>query len=171
MNKEYLIRKIFFEAKKLGLPPDVVTAQAILETGFFKSMPYNNIFGIKATKKDIEQKKYFITKTTEYNQNQKQRLNLAFRKFNTINEAINRYYEIIKKNFPFAYKNKNNRYLYISGLTDYFPKYATDPYYKKKILKLADYVNKYVNNKIQEKNNNSLINIIIALMLIWKILK
>jgi flagellum-specific peptidoglycan hydrolase FlgJ len=132
------INAIIQAAKKYNLPPSIVLAQAILESGWFKKAPYNNFFGIKATKKDIEQGRYFISPTYEYVDGKKIKVNAKFRKFSSIDDAISFYNDMIKRNFPNADKNRNNPVLFLNGLFEGKYKYATDPRYKSKILKIID---------------------------------
>lgn len=139
-----IVRNIVSSAKKYNLPYRVVLAQAILETGFFKKYKYNNLFGIKATKKDIEKGKYYEVPTTEYVNGKKIITKAKFVKFNSIDEAIQRYNEIIKKNFPYADKNRHNDMLFLNGLFKGKYKYATDPKYIDKVKKIIKQLDKSI---------------------------
>jgi flagellum-specific peptidoglycan hydrolase FlgJ len=130
------INAIITAAKKYNLPASVLVAQAILETGWFKRYKKNNIFGIKASQKDIAQGRYFTTPTIEYINGQKITAKLKFAKFSSIDEAVKRYNEIIKRNFPEADKNRNNSMLFLQGLFSGKLKYATDPRYIDKIKQI-----------------------------------
>jgi flagellum-specific peptidoglycan hydrolase FlgJ len=139
-----LVRKIVNSAKKYNLPYKIVLAQAILETGYFKKYKYNNVFGIKATKKDIDAGKYYEVQTTEYTNGQKKVINAKFAKFSSIDEAVKRYNEIIKRNFPYADKNRHNDMLFLQGLFKGKYKYATDPKYIDKIKKIIKQLDKAI---------------------------
>lgn len=136
MNKIQIINNIIQSARKYNLPPFVLVAQAILETGWFKKAPFNNFFGIKATKDDIQKRKYFTTKTKEVIKGKTIIIESKFAKFNNIDEAISRYNSIIVRNFPEANKNRHNEFLFLQGLFIGKKKYATDPNYINKIRKI-----------------------------------
>lgn len=142
--------EIYNAAKKLNLPPRIVLAQAILESAAFKKAPFNNFFGIKATQKDIAQGKYFETQTKEVINGQIITIKSKFTKFRTPTEAVERYNEIIKRNFPQADKNRHNEMLFLKGLFSGKYKYATDPNYIQKIKKIIQKLNDYVaKNKLK----------------------
>jgi flagellum-specific peptidoglycan hydrolase FlgJ len=139
-----VVRNIISSAKKYNLPYKVIVAQAILETGFFKKYKYNNLFGIKATAKDIKDGKYYEVPTTEYVNGKKIVTKAKFTRFNSIDEAIARYNEMIKKNFPYSDKNRHNDMLFLNGLFKGKLKYATDPKYIDKVKRIIKQLDKSI---------------------------
>ncbi len=142
MSNIDIINQIINSAKRYNLPASILVAQAILETGWFKRMPYFNMFGIKASKTDIEQGKFFTTQTKEVVNGQTITIVSKFAKFNNIDEAVKRYNDIIIRNFPNADKNRSNSLLFLNGLFSGKYKYATDPKYIDKIKKIIESLKK-----------------------------
>lgn len=132
-------RKIAIAAHKRGLPWRVVVAQSILESGYYKYMVGNNPFGMKATKEDIARGKYGVYWTTEYLNGQWVRIQDKFAHFDSLDEAIERYAQLIRRVYPYAWAHRNNEREYIRGLFETGPyKYGTDPNYVAKLISVTN---------------------------------
>lgn len=131
-----------YEAKKLTqLPASIVSSQAILETGWGKSIPicrktkkYSyNLFGIKGkgTNGSVE------IWTHEYINYEKVKVIAEFRAYNNYSESFIDYGNLIlgKKRYKNAVINKNDPEKYIREI--WKAGYATDPKYPEKILRIA----------------------------------
>ena len=152
MDSESIIKQLLPGAlaafEKYGLFPSVTMAQAILETGWFKYIKGNNVFGIKWTKGCGFDAQEFLT--NEWINGVKTPMMAKFRKYNSIEESIldygkfltaNRYRGVlISEDYSEACKN-----LYNCG-------YSTDEQYASKLIKLIQ------ENKLYEydpKNNGN----------------
>lgn len=160
MKKQEFIEKIASlviaenEYRKNPLFNSVVIAQACLETGYGKSslmIKANAIFGIKATKS--WKGKVYNSKTKEcYDGSTYVTINDCFRAYDTFEESISDYFDLICK---------NSRYR--KALVADTPKecieaikeggYATDPKYVDSIMKIID-SNKLTKYDRQEKTEN-----------------
>lgn len=124
--------------QKFNVPFQVTLAQAILESGYGKSAPRNNFFGIKWTSGE---KQYLNTK--EYNSTTKKMENklLAFQVFASPEDSFNKHAELLKRVYSFAFVHTDPK-KFAAALTERsYPKYATDPNYTSKLVKLIDQIN------------------------------
>lgn len=118
-----------------GICASLTIAQAILESGWGKSAPGNNLFGIKWT-----QGCGFLANnllTTEYINGVLVKVTASFRAYNTLNDSI---YDHAK------FLVDNSRYANLIGVKDYKKActliqqdgYATDPSYTKLLIQIIE---------------------------------
>lgn len=142
-SRASFMEKILPHAKKvaavLGVPAQVIAAQAALETGWGKHVMKNadgsssfNLFGIKADKSwNGDSTRHG---TDEYVGGVKQRQSAAFRSYGSIEEAFDDYASFLKSNprYAQALASGDN---FAHGLQK--AGYATDPGYAHKIMSIA----------------------------------
>jgi flagellar protein FlgJ len=119
-------------AKKLGISPDAIIAQAALETGWGKSLPHNgnNCFGIKADGR--WQGESVTRKTMEVEGGVVQQKNAAFRRYDNVAASFDDYVDFIQSSPRYqAALNSKNPVQFAQALKD--AGYATDPHYVEKI--------------------------------------
>lgn len=129
-------------AKALGIPAQVLVAQAALETGWGKHQIRNadgsashNFFGIKA---DAAWKgAHASTSTQEYADGKAHTEQAKFRSYGSIGEAFDDYVNFIKSNprYANALRHGGDAGHYVHGLQK--AGYATDPAYAQKIARIA----------------------------------
>lgn len=125
--------------EKLGVPFEVVIAQAALETGWGQKIikasdgsSTNNLFNIKADSRWAGDK---VTKETlEFEQGAMVKKAEPFRTYQSINDSINDYVDFLSNSdrYQDALQNSNNVEHFLQGLQK--AGYATDPQYANKIL-------------------------------------
>ena len=125
--------------KKLGIPFEVVIAQAALETGWGQKIvtdnqgsSSNNLFNIKADARwsgDKTQKE-----TLEFEEGAMVKKNAAFRTYESLTDSVNDYVDFLSTNerYQDALKKSTNVEHFLHGLQK--AGYATDPNYANKIL-------------------------------------
>ena len=125
-------------AKKLNLDPDVLVAQAALETGWGKFVIKDNkgnnsfnLFNIKAT--DSWQGKKVAVSTLEYHNGVAKKENANFRSYNSYAESFADYVKLISESprYEKAKSQVNDASAYLDALQE--GGYATDPHYADKI--------------------------------------
>jgi flagellar protein FlgJ len=125
--------------KKLGLSPDLLLAQAALETGWGQRMirgrggvNSHNLFGIKAGSSWAGEK--IRVSTLEYENGVARRQISPFRAYDSYADSFNDYVDFLQSRprYARALENANNPGDYIRGLQD--AGYATDPRYADKVL-------------------------------------
>ena len=128
-------------AQELGTTPQVILAQAALETGWGNSvqqLPNGrssfNLFNIKADNR-WDGPRVNIN-TLEYDGEVAHQQKAAFRVYDSYEQSFNDYVSFIKSNprYADALKNADNPELYIRGL--HTSGYATDPAYAGKVLRV-----------------------------------
>lgn len=139
-----LLRPAQAAAEQSGLHPQLILAQAALESGWGRreipaadGSPSHNLFGIKATG-DWQGKTTEIT-TTEYLNGVKRKVKAAFRVYDSYEHALADYAKLL---------TKNPRYSHVvqSGTPEQGAKalqaggYATDPAYAKKLITIIQKV-------------------------------
>lgn len=131
---------VSYENKKRGFPlfSSVVIAQAILETGWGKStmmMKANAVFGIKAT--ENWKGKVYNAKTWEVIDGKVYNIQDCFRAYNSIQESISDYFDLITKSERYRKAlTTNNARECIQAIKD--GGYATDPLYVDKIISIIN---------------------------------
>ena len=134
--------KAAYKAKKINkLPASIVAAQAILESGWLKSIPKdidteetsNNLFGIKA-----HTHPYVECMTTEYIKGVKVGVLAKFKKYRNYEESFVSYGKLILENerYKKAVAVKDNPREYIKEI--FKAGYATDPDYPQKVIGIAE---------------------------------
>ncbi len=129
-------------AKRLGVPPDVLIAQAALETGWGQHMitdaaggPSNNLFGIKAT--GGWQGRQASVSTLEFINGVPERRREPFRVYPSIAESFDDYVQIIENRPRYApARDARNSGDYARGLQA--GGWATDPDYAAKIMSIVE---------------------------------
>lgn len=118
-----------------GIPASVSLAQWGLESGFGRHMPANsfNPFGIKATKKDIENGDSVDAMTWEVINGQNVHLPQPFRKFESFAEAFDYHGKLLANGSAYAVARSKlpDPFGFANGLTGH---YATDPNYGGKLI-------------------------------------
>jgi peptidoglycan hydrolase FlgJ len=124
-----------------GVPARFIIGQAALESGWGKReiMKSNgetshNVFGIKATKDWAG--KTVSTVTTEYRNGQPQRVVEKFRAYDSYNEAMADYAQMLKNNPRYAQvlNGSHDAAGFAAGMQR--AGYATDPHYAKKLMSI-----------------------------------
>ncbi|MFT5755373.1 MAG: flagellar protein FlgJ [Alteromonadaceae bacterium] len=136
--------------KKLGIPFEVVIAQAALETGWGQKIikaddgtSSNNLFNIKADSRWAGDKVH--KETLEFEQGTVVKKNEPFRVYQSIAESVNDYVEFLSSSdrYQGALENKGNVEHFLHGLQQ--AGYATDPNYANKILATLSKVTSLIN--------------------------
>ena len=125
-------------AKEMGVEPQVLIAQAALETGWGQEMIRHddgrnsfNMFGIKAN--SAWQGGRVTVTTSEYEQGHKIQSAEPFRAYDSIAESFTDYIDFVQSNprYQGAMDNAHNAEAYLDSLAE--SGYATDPAYSHKI--------------------------------------
>lgn len=115
-------------SQKTGVDPNIIVAQAALESGWGKSAPNNNYFGIKGEGQTLP--------TTEVVNGQPVQTQAFFKGFNSPEDSVNGYADFINKNPRYApLKNAQGMDAQLSALQQ--SGYATDPQYGSKVGSIA----------------------------------
>lgn len=115
-------------SKKTGIDPRLIVAQAALETGWGRSAPGNNLFGIKGPGQTLE--------TSEVVGGQPQRTMASFRAFGSPQEATDAYVDLISRNQRYG-PVRAAQGLEAQAAALGKSGYATDPAYGQKVLQIA----------------------------------
>ena len=125
--------------KSLGVPFQVVIAQAALETGWGKKIivdkngeSSNNLFNIKADKR--WQGDHVTKDTLEFEQGTMVKKSAPFRVYSSVSESVNDYIKFLSNNprYEAALEKANDVEHFLQGIQK--AGYATDPQYAEKIL-------------------------------------
>jgi len=136
--------------KKLGVPFEVVIAQAALETGWGQKIiktgdgaSSNNLFNIKADARWSGEK--VNKETLEFEQGTMVKKNEPFRVYQSIADSVNDYVNFLSSSdrYQSALQNKGNVEHFLQGLQQ--AGYATDPNYANKILATLSTVTSLIN--------------------------
>jgi flagellar protein FlgJ len=137
-------------AKRLGVEPRFLVAQAALETGWGKSMirqkdgsNSHNLFGIKANGWDGESAQ---VKTTEYVNGKATKQMAGFRAYDSFEQSFNDYVRLLENNDRYqsaiqVASTSGNSERFVNELQR--AGYATDPQYASKINQIARKVQTY----------------------------
>lgn len=130
-------------AEKIGVEPEVLIAQAALETGWGEAMVNKdgggsslNLFNIKAS---AGWRGEVATRlTTEFHNGAPAKTNEGFRVYKSVDDSFNDYAALISGSARYrdAMANASDRGAYLRGLQD--AGYATDPNYAEKIGEILD---------------------------------
>lgn len=143
-------------AEKLGVDPEVLIAQAALETGWGEKViadrngePSNNVFNIKAH--NGWQGRAVSADTLEFANGKFEKERAAFRQYSSIEESVNDYVSFIQDNPRYQSVATGNKTAeeYIQGITQ--AGYATDPAYASKVLSVLE----RVADKVKALSGNS----------------
>ena len=120
---------------KLGVSPDLISAQAALETGWGKSAAGGNLFGIKATggwRGNVAQ-----AATTEYEQGDAVQRSEAFRAYPDAASSFRDFTALMMSNprYQGVLHSGGDAVAYAQGLQR--GGYATDPAYADKLVRVA----------------------------------
>jgi len=130
-------------ASQLGTDPDVLIAQAALETGWGKRLIRSadgnnsyNLFGIKSDNRWSGPATQVAS--MEYSNGQVGRRVSAFRVYDSYQQSFDDYVDFVKNNpqYRAAAENNGDARTYIEGLRK--AGYATDPHYAEKVLDIVD---------------------------------
>ena len=118
--------------KDLGVDPDIILAQAALETGWGKHVPKNDLFGIKG---QGTAGSTAALSTPEYVNGKKVTQKAKFRGYNNLSESFSDYVKFLKNNPRYA------KALQAATPEEYVQElqkagYATDPKYAEKIISI-----------------------------------
>ena len=136
--EEFFARMLPYARKvseRTGIDPRVIIAQAALETGYGKSAPNNNYFGIKSTGQGGQ-----TLPTTEYVNGKPVQMDQSFRTYGDMGQSAEDYGSFILKNPRYA------DVLSATGLDEQIAAlgksgYATDPNYAAKLKNIAGKIN------------------------------
>jgi len=120
---------------RLGVSPDLISAQAALETGWGKSAAGGNLFGIKATggwRGEVAQ-----AATTEYEQGEAKQRTEGFRAYPDAASSFRDFTALMMSNprYQGVLHSGDNAAAYAQGLQR--GGYATDPAYADKLVRVA----------------------------------
>ena len=133
-SKEQEFVKALGHAVADGFDPLIPYTHAYHETGNFKHLVGEwNYFGMKPPKHWIG--KIIKIKTQEYDK-QYHTIYDYFCDFATAEDCVKFYIKQIKRLYPESYKNRQDAKLYFWGLTRWRYKWASDPAYSEKLIKL-----------------------------------
>jgi len=130
-------------SKGIGIEPDVLLAQAALETGWGRAIikhpdgsSSHNLFGIKADTR--WQGERVVSSTIEYENGIAVKRNEAFRSYSGVEESFRDYVDFLKANrrYDYALSQAGNSDVFVSALQE--AGYATDPEYALKIKGILD---------------------------------
>lgn len=130
-------------AKEIGVDPDLLIAQAALETGWGKRVIKNNdgtnshnLFGIKAS--HAWEGDSVNVGSLEYRNGVAKKEVSAFRSYPSFTESFDDYVDFIKNQSRYdgAVENADNSKAYIKGLQQ--AGYATDPNYANKVMNILE---------------------------------
>lgn len=130
--------------KNYGVPKLITLAQAALESAWAERAPGFNFFGIKAGK-SWNGKTQMLT-TREFVNGGWIKIQAPFRAYDNAEQCFADYAEVLKKNFPHAFKAQNDLQ-FVQALVSGKKKYATDPDYVSKITQIANKFRKYEQEK------------------------
>jgi flagellum-specific peptidoglycan hydrolase FlgJ len=120
------------EGERTGVDPRIIVAQAALESGYGRSAPGNNFFGIKSHGKPGGQ----TFATTEVINGQTKRINDSFRTFASMGDSVRGYGDFLQQNpryRPMLEARGLDAQIAALGRSGY----ATDPNYASKIRSIA----------------------------------
>lgn len=133
---------------ELGICASLTIAQAILESGWGKYAPGNNLFGIKWTSGCGYSSQNLLT--TEYIDGVAKKVYADFRAYNSLEDSLYDHAQFLAE---------NNRYDNLKGITDYLTAcgliqkdgYATDPNYSNLLIEIIEENNLNQFDIIKEK--------------------
>lgn len=120
------------EAKRLGIDPRLIVAQAAIETGWGKSAPGNNFFGIKSHGKSGGQN----LSTKEVYDGKEVTINASFRTFDSPQDSVKGYADFLLSN-PRYSGLLSSPTLEDQAVALQDSGYATDPNYGQKVYSIA----------------------------------
>lgn len=122
--------------RRTGVPAEITAAQAILESGWLKSAPGNNCFGIKANSKGAAGSQSCTT--TEFIGGEAKRLTQDFATYNTLADCFADHARLIQCGvYEKAWLNYQRTHDLDGYIRDIAEHYATDPTYATKISSIA----------------------------------
>lgn len=130
-------------AIKYGVPSLVTLAQAAWESGWGRSAPKFNFFGMKAGS-NYTGKKQILT-TSEFINGKKVRVKRAFRAYDNPTHAFSDYAANLasKSNYADAFQyKKGNPEMFLTKVCE--GGYATDPNYLRSVLQIMKMIRRYV---------------------------
>jgi type VI secretion system secreted protein VgrG len=140
--QDIIIEEAYKAKRQTGLPASVVSAQAIIETGWGKHIPIDidsgkysyNLFGIKG----FGTNGYVECYTHEYINDERVRIIDKFRAYHNYEESFVDYGNLILNNprYQKAVAGKDDPRKYIQEL--WKAGYCTDPEYPKKVIQIAE---------------------------------
>ena len=135
VNQQSFVKKIWpfavTASERTGIDPSIIVGQAALETGWGKSAPNNNYFGIKGPG-GVQTTKEFINGEWVTIQD-------SFKGYASLEDSVKGYADFILKNPRYKdFMNAGNIADQISALQK--SGYATDPNYGSKVASIANSV-------------------------------
>ncbi len=152
-DQKQFLRLMIFQFRRLQaegrrVNPEVGIAQAIVETGWGRDAPGNNLFGIKLGDSDGPSQHY--TKAAEWNPatGHQETQPAEFRAYRNMTEAVNDYADFVEAHFPLATEYANNYTGYADALQTQpvtesdgsigSRSYATDPKYTNTLFQIVE---------------------------------
>ena len=140
---DYMMPRAKAAAEKLGVSPQLLVAQAALETGWGNKIGSNsrgesshNLFGIKADARWPG--KQVRIDTLEFRDGLMQREQASFRAYDSFQQSFEDYVDFVQRNSRYeqAMRHDGDPRHYINGLQQ--AGYATDPAYAEKVLSIME---------------------------------
>jgi flagellum-specific peptidoglycan hydrolase FlgJ len=140
----FQFRRLKAEGRKVN--PEAGIAQAIVETGWGRDAPGNNLFGIKHGDSKGPSQRY--AKAAEWNPEtgRQETQPDVFRAYGGMTEAVNDYADFIEAHFPLAVEFADNYTGYVNALQSQpvtesdgssgYRSYATDPKYAETLFQI-----------------------------------
>lgn len=149
--------------RETGVPASATLGQWGLESGFGKSSPGNNPFGIKAHGNEPSQ--LLWTHEKAKNGSGLVRVQQKFRTFDSLDEAFKVRGKLLSQHYPIAMAHKDDPDAFVAGLqADPKHQYATDPNYTAKVTGTMKDHNYYQydlkNGSLTKPNNDASLRVI-----------
>lgn len=117
----------------LDVPASITLAQAILESGWGRSAPGNNLFGVKGTGPAGAERRRVV----EYRNGRRGHRRDLFRRYDSVGQALEDHGRLLATSprYEAARAAGEDRAAFAAGLVG---RYASDPHYAEKLLALVD---------------------------------
>jgi hypothetical protein len=147
--------------RETGVPASVTLGQWALESGWGKSSPHNNPFGMKASRSQAG----FSSGTKEQGASGLVKTKDKFRSFDSMEDAFRAHGEYVKRRFPWAMNHTDNPDEFVNQLQSHQGvKYATDAEYVEKLSGTMRHNNFYQYDKkgdsLTKSNNDASLRVI-----------
>lgn len=133
--------------KKYDVPAAITTAQACIESSYGKSVPKDiksgknshNLFGIKATKKDIKKNNYVFCYTHEYINGSSELVSAKFTSYKNVATSLQAHARLFKNFYKpkSSFIKKEGKKAWAKSMQN--KGYVTDPHYEEQLISFIYY--------------------------------